>query len=1180
MLKSHKLAELSETLKNYPDWKSLKWERLVIENLTPHQKEKIRDLVWHSPTKEVSQEKLLEDQYFKVIYNLLGWLSKHLSFDESKTFKVGGFDFPSHWQNEDHVLFRPPFFWRQYIRTVLYKFGENRISLAKALKYMPLQVVQVADKKVDQSSSIRARQRQSSGEIHNNLPSLAKSLRRLSSEAVQELKKTREDPYTIRLRQYYLPEGPDDSDYELLSMKDQQMHTSWWTKDVLGEVEILITNDGKLLDKLKRTEYPLPFETLFRDELIEITSARKARAEEMNVASGGKQTKGDASSGATSDGAVFDPLEKAKSMRLMGLALSGGGIRSATFNLGILQRLANLDALHHFDYISTVSGGGYVGTFFNSWVKRTGSFSKITDRLNPGKCSDPLADEVRPIRWLRMFSNYLTPNVGIMSPDAWAAGMTWLRNALVNQFVLLLILVTVLSLISDMFLFWKWVKDQVTVLPPLTWGWALSISFVMLFVGALAVAEAMRTFYKQNDQTFKKIRRLRLFESRKLDWSWINWFGMAIPDLILGWGTLCALAISTYFAANEHPGSEGNIRLHILLAVGSSTLLSLILLAWRGNYHKRLDLLALGRNNVVGVKKGTNAIAGYDKWPTRIAIVASSVIAAAIFAFLLDMFWEKMPPMYNWLCCLYGLDSEKMALVTGLPIILEIFSLTVVVRMALMGNLFPDHRREWWGMLGGNVHRVAALWVLVSFASLIMPELWKSIHLWDKLGDLVVTIWGSWIAIVGWGVKKAYESTDESQKNGKLTKTLVTIIPFIFMIGFLLIGSWLMAWVKSLGWLSDKSADLVANLEATGALIVVTWVFSWRVGVNEFSLHHFYRNRLIRAYMGATRTREDRVKTQNSFTGFDTNDDILFSAMTVEDGYFGPFPLINTTLNSTVVFALDRQDRKAESFVFTPLYCGYDFSPTRASTYNIDQIYEYGFRPTEQFSNENGGPTMGTAMAISGAAFNPQQGHNTSALLAFLLTIFNVRLGWWVGNTRLKMWKRPEPWHGMIYLLRDLMGRTDINKNYVCLSDGGHFDNMGLYELVRRRCSYILLGDGEQDREGTCEGLANAIRRCRIDFGVEIIIDLTPIMKKEKDKNSRHLVKGEICYPGIKEKGTLIYIKTSLTGDEPVDIREYALVNTEFPQQSTADQFFDEAQFESYRKLGYHSIKSRQDLGL
>ncbi len=302
--------------------------------------------------------------------------------------------------------------------------------------------------------------------------------------------------------------------------------------------------------------------------------------------------------------------------------------------------------------------------------------------------------------------------------------------------------------------------------------------------------------------------------------------------------------------------------------------------------------------------------------------------------------------------------------------------------------------------------------------------------------------------------------------------------------------------------------------------------------------------------------------------------------MCTKEGYFGPFPIINAALNATVVSALDRQDRMAESFIFSPLYCGFDFSPTRSSTYNIDSVYEYGYRQTDKYANENGGPTLGTAMAISGAAINPNWGYHSSPAMAFLLTLFNVRLGWWMGNPRLKKWKNSDPKLGLVYLMRDLLGKSDINMKYVCLSDGGHFDNMGLYELIRRRCHYIILGDGEQDVKGTCEGLANAIRRCRIDFGVEINVLPTGDDENDKQPTKTHITYFSIKYPGSKIKGKLIYIKAGLTGDETVDIKEYAAANPDFPQQSTNDQFFDEAQFESYRKLGFHSIRDENELDL
>jgi hypothetical protein len=537
---------------------------------------------------------------------------------------------------------------------------------------------------------------------------------------------------------------------------------------------------------------------------------------------------------------------------------------------------------------------------------------------------------------------------------------------------------------------------------------------------------------------------------------------------------------------------------------------------------------------------------------------------------LLYLFWKNYELIlisirnFNGTIC-----SDKVMLLFGLPIVLEIFSLAIITRMAILGKMFPDYRREWWGRTGGYINRFVLFWIIICFAVFIMPDLWTDTPI------VLPVAWGGWAGIVAWGVKIAFASKgdEDPNKSSNIVNIVVKVVPFIFMIGVLLIGSGIINFIR------EGNTDVINRL-TTGGLFLITLFLSWRVGVNEFSLHHFYRNRLIRAFMGATRSREDRIKTANAFTGFDTNDDILLSSMKVDDGYFGPYPILNTALNATVVSALDRQDRKAESFVFTPLYCGYDFSPTRPSTYDVDHVYEYGYRPTNKFSNEKGGPTIGTAMAISGAAVNPNWGYHSSAPMAFLLTIFNVRLGWWIGNTRLKRWKDSDPRGGLLYLIHDLTGKSDINMDYVCLSDGGHFDNMGLYELIRRRCHYIILGDGEQDQDVACEGLANAIRRCRIDFGVEITFDNFEDITKHQGISKKHIIKGTITYPGIKSTGTLIYIKASLTGNEPIDIREYALANPDFPQQSTADQFFDEAQFESYRKLGYHSIHDIGELHL
>jgi hypothetical protein len=229
-------------------------------------------------------------------------------------------------------------------------------------------------------------------------------------------------------------------------------------------------------------------------------------------------------------------------------------------------------------------------------------------------------------------------------------------------------------------------------------------------------------------------------------------------------------------------------------------------------------------------------------------------------------------------------------------------------------------------------------------------------------------------------------------------------------------------------------------------------------------------------------------------------------------------------------------------------------------------------------------------MAISGAAANPNMGYHTSGPLAFLLTVFNVRLGWWVGNPR---WdgpaQRPGPMFALRYLLDELAAQTTDRSKFLNLSDGGHFDNLGLYELVRRRCRFILIGDGEQDPELTFGSLAGAIRKCRTDFGVEIDLDLHAI-EETSGLSKAHCAVGTITYPeqdptGVvpsfamrnpdgRAMGLLVYFKASLTGDEPEDIREYRSRFGEFPHQSTGDQFFTESQFESYRHLGLHLARA------
>jgi len=232
------------------------------------------------------------------------------------------------------------------------------------------------------------------------------------------------------------------------------------------------------------------------------------------------------------------------------------------------------------------------------------------------------------------------------------------------------------------------------------------------------------------------------------------------------------------------------------------------------------------------------------------------------------------------------------------------------------------------------------------------------------------------------------------------------------------------------------------------------------------------------------------------------------------------------------------------------------------------------YRPTSAYGlrgadASEGVVKLGMAMAVSGAAASPNMGYHSSPVLSFLMTMFNIRLGRWCGNPASpEGWKYSSPPVGLYYLVRELLGFTDMDSNFLYLSDGGHFDNLGIYELVRRRCRLVVCVDTSADKLHEFGDLGRAVRKCQTDFNVAIEIDVRRLQQLDA-RTEAYCVAGTIHYDG-QCKGTLLYIKPSLTGREEVGIYNYARTHPDFPHQSTVDQWFDEAQFESYRALGRH----------
>ncbi|HKO98834.1 MAG TPA: peptidoglycan-binding protein [Pyrinomonadaceae bacterium] len=294
--------------------------------------------------------------------------------------------------------------------------------------------------------------------------------------------------------------------------------------------------------------------------------------------------------------------------------------------------------------------------------------------------------------------------------------------------------------------------------------------------------------------------------------------------------------------------------------------------------------------------------------------------------------------------------------------------------------------------------------------------------------------------------------------------------------------------------------------------------------------------------------------------------------------------VVNTTLNLVGGDNLAWQQRKAESFTVSPLHCG---------------SYRVGFRRSKDYGGDDG-ISLGTAMAISGAAASSNMGYyTTSPVLALALTLFNVRLGWWLGNpgpagshpykgvktddrpgeSSKKIYRRMSPTLSILPVFYEAFGLTDDQNEYVYLTDGGHFENLGLYEMVLRRCKLIVVSDGAADADYEFNDLANAVRKVRIDLGIHIEFPDVPIYSKAPGKEGEggsYWTIGLIRYSNIDrradgrkaEDGILIYIKPAVYEDEPEDVIHYKRTHPAFPNETTADQFFDEPQFESYRALG------------
>jgi Patatin-like phospholipase len=365
-------------------------------------------------------------------------------------------------------------------------------------------------------------------------------------------------------------------------------------------------------------------------------------------------------------------------------------------------------------------------------------------------------------------------------------------------------------------------------------------------------------------------------------------------------------------------------------------------------------------------------------------------------------------------------------------------------------------------------------------------------------------------------------------------------------------------------WLAAPLHDLFGTRPAVGFFLVVAAIFfvlSLLLQPNANSLHPLYRDRLGKAFLF-----EPKPTLQQ-----DEELAPLRKRLSELSGQYGPYHLINAALNIQNSKTANKRGRNADFFLFSQNFVGSETT---------------GYVATKDLENIATGLDLATAMAVSGAAASSSMGAQSIKPLTPTLAMLNIRLGYWLRNPlrvgKSEFFKYRNIWANFYFLL-ELFGRLHERLKSVYLSDGGHIENLGLYELLKRRCRVIIAVDAEADWEMAFGSFNTLVRYARIDLGLEIDLPWQQITDKSlatskaidekgdtKKSKGPHCAIGQITYPSGR-KGILVYIKSSLTGDENDYVFHYKKRYSDFPHETTLDQMFSEEQFEAYRALGYHA---------
>ena len=889
--------------------------------------------------------------------------------------------------------------------------------------------------------------------------------------------------------------------------------------------------------------------------------------------------------------------------------------------------------LKRFHYLSTVSGGGFIGGWLTRLIASANETVAPNTHIELENIEVKLATrtdgfESPELRALRRYTNYLAPKLGPFSADLWAGIVLWIRNTLINWLVFTALFVAIASLpllyvMLIAVLGWmppKW-PASATLSDIATIGVACVLAAAALLMFGIMIYRSIVELPSHSfpavmeppppEEAFGKSGRVL---NRYIVWWAFGWCFVAplavVPILhirpAINLADVGALFEPTSpiskQAAQDHPPVVSVELCKVVITVDLSCATRSVPDPVPTIQHRHPWIIAAAGGAVF-----VSGMAAYFAAWLRVATFTYSAFPqyrhVQLKPFKANIgAWASasmMSAMLNSLGLYIGIGLGPTTLAIAGPLwvmMAEILRSTLYIALrkdALRGDL----DREWSARLDG----AKLSWVLVYSGEALLVL---------AAPGYVATSASSWLAIATGGAasgtlaallgKSAKTMLAARTPDGNAlvgTRILINTAIVLFGTSLVLIagrGSAIFAEflaVQVEHVVESRTLSPFPGGPAHGTVLLAVLLMiaygSWllppflsrRINLNNFSMHAVYRNRLVRAFLGTARS-PDRWRP-DQYTHFDPRDDLRMASSFENRSPKALFPVVNVALNRTSGSDMARAERKALPFTITPHRCGFA-NPTRANPragfYAVTRDYAGNEREFGPADGQNG-ISLGTAITLSGAAASPNMGYHSSPLTAFVMTLFNVRLGAWLPNPAWpgadNSFLRTADADGIASMLNEIVGRSDAVDRYVYLSDGGHFDNLALYEMLRRRCRYMVVVDAGQDAAYAYADLRMLVQRASTDFGIKVVFaSVQPIGEKSLRPSGAI---ANVTYPAVsdgplgargEEKGTILYLKPWLAPDAPMQLRAFQVLRPKFPHEPTGNQFFTESDFESYRELG------------